>query len=132
MTIWARKGGTPGGGFLAGALLGVLGVFILAAARPGPKEIDRAARSAGLVRCPTARNSSATRRRCAGTASVRSRLPPRPAPCDRRPGQRAPNRDRRRAVLRPRLAAPFVISPDGCAQIRPIWRLFGRRTRPHK
>ena len=23
-------------------------------------------------------------------------------------------------------AAPFVISPDGCVQIRPIWRLFGR------
>jgi len=23
-----------------------------------------------------------------------------------------------------------VISPDGCVQIRPIWRLFGRRTRP--
>jgi len=28
-------------------------------------------------------------------------------------------------------AAPFGISPDGCVQIRPIWRLFGRRTRPH-
>jgi hypothetical protein len=27
-------------------------------------------------------------------------------------------------------AAPFVISPDGCVQTRPIWRLFGRRTRP--
>jgi hypothetical protein len=27
-------------------------------------------------------------------------------------------------------AAPFVISRDGCVQIRPIWRLFGRRTRP--
>jgi len=52
MTIWARKGGKPGGGFLVGALLGVLGVFILAAATPGQKEIDRAARSAGLVRCP--------------------------------------------------------------------------------
>jgi hypothetical protein len=24
-----------------------------------------------------------------------------------------------------------VISPDGCAQIRPIWRLFGGRTRTH-
>jgi hypothetical protein len=23
-----------------------------------------------------------------------------------------------------------VISPDGCVQIRPVWRLFGRRTRP--
>ena len=52
MTIWARKGGKPGGGFLVGALLGVLGVFILAVAKPRQKEIDSAARSAGLVRCP--------------------------------------------------------------------------------
>jgi hypothetical protein len=52
MTIWARKGGKPGGGFLVGALLGVLGVFILAVAAPRQKEIDSAARSAGLVRCP--------------------------------------------------------------------------------
>ena len=52
MTIWARKGGKPGGGFLVGALLGVLGVFILAVAKPKQKEIDSAARSAGLVRCP--------------------------------------------------------------------------------
>src|SRR5215469_15802620 len=51
MTVWARKGGKPGGGFLVGALLGVLGVFILAAAKPRQKEIDSAARSAGLVRC---------------------------------------------------------------------------------
>jgi hypothetical protein len=28
-------------------------------------------------------------------------------------------------------AAPFVISPDGCVQIRSVWCLFGRRTRPH-
>ena len=52
MTIWARKGGKPGGGFLLGALLGVLGVVILAVATPRQKEIDSAARSAGLVRCP--------------------------------------------------------------------------------
>ena len=52
MTIWAGKGGKPGGGFLVGALLGVLGVVILAVARPRQKEIDSAARSAGLVRCP--------------------------------------------------------------------------------
>jgi len=52
MTIWARKGGKPGGGFLVGGLLGALGVLILAAARPKQKEIDSAARSAGLVRCP--------------------------------------------------------------------------------
>ena len=52
MTIWARKGGKPGGGFLVGALLGVLGVFILAVAKPRQREIDSAARSAGLVRCP--------------------------------------------------------------------------------
>jgi hypothetical protein len=40
-----------------------------------------------------------------------------------------------RAAVRPgwprTSPAPFVISPDGCAQIRLIWRLFGRRTRPH-
>ena len=52
MAIWERKGGKPGGGFLLGALLGVLGVFILAVAKPRPREIDSAARSAGLVRCP--------------------------------------------------------------------------------
>jgi len=28
------------------------------------------------------------------------------------------------------LGRAIVISPDGCVQIRPIWRLFGRRTRP--
>ncbi len=52
MTIWARKGGKPGGGFLVGGLLGALGVFILAVATPRQKEIDSAARSAGLARCP--------------------------------------------------------------------------------
>jgi hypothetical protein len=52
MTIWARKGGKPGGGFLVGALLGALGVFILVVATPRQKEIDSAARSAGLGRCP--------------------------------------------------------------------------------
>jgi hypothetical protein len=52
MTIWARKGGRPGKGFLIGGLLGVLGVFILAAATPRQAEIDSAAWSAGLVRCP--------------------------------------------------------------------------------
>ena len=52
MTIWARKGGKPAGGFLVGGLFGALGVFILAAAKPKPKEMDSAARSAGLVRCP--------------------------------------------------------------------------------
>jgi hypothetical protein len=52
MTIWARKGGKPGKGFLIGGLLGALGVFILAAAKPSQAEIDTAAASAGLVRCP--------------------------------------------------------------------------------
>ena len=37
----------------------------------------------------------------------------------------------RRASIRLLLGRAFVISPDGCVQIRPIWRLFGRRTRPH-
>jgi hypothetical protein len=52
MTIWARKGGRPGKGFLLGGLLGVLGVLILVLAAPGPAESGSAARSAGLVRCP--------------------------------------------------------------------------------
>jgi hypothetical protein len=58
MTIWARKGGKPAGGFLVGGLLGALGVFILAAAIPRQAEIGSAARSAGLTRVPTARSSS--------------------------------------------------------------------------
>ena len=52
MTIWARKGGKPAGGFLVGGLLGALGVFILAAARPRQAEIEAAARSQGLTPCP--------------------------------------------------------------------------------
>ena len=52
MTIWARKGGKPGGGFLVGGLLGALGVFILAVATPRQAEIEAAARSAGLTPCP--------------------------------------------------------------------------------
>jgi hypothetical protein len=52
MTIWVRKGGKPGNGFLLGGLLGVLGVLILVLATPKQAEIDSAARSEGLVRCP--------------------------------------------------------------------------------
>ena len=52
MTIWARKGGKPAGGFLVGGLLGALGVFILAAARPRQAEIEAATRSQGLTPCP--------------------------------------------------------------------------------
>jgi ribosomal protein L37AE/L43A len=52
MTVWARKGGRPGGGFLVGGLLGALGVFILVLAKPRQTEIDSVARSRGLVACP--------------------------------------------------------------------------------
>jgi hypothetical protein len=52
MTIWARKGGKPGKGFLVGGLFGVLGVLILVLAKPKQTEVDSAAWSAGLVRCP--------------------------------------------------------------------------------
>ena len=52
MTVWKNKGGDPGGGFVLGALLGPLGVFILVAAKPRQKEIDRVARRQGLVPCP--------------------------------------------------------------------------------
>jgi len=47
MTLWKDKGGSPSGGFIVGLLLGTLGVFILALAKPGQKEIDRVARSQG-------------------------------------------------------------------------------------
>jgi hypothetical protein len=53
MTVWKNKGGSPGGGFFVGGLLGVLGVLILVLARPGPTEIGRVARSRGLVPCPS-------------------------------------------------------------------------------
>jgi len=52
MTVWARKGGRPGGGFFVGGLLGALGVFILVLAKPRQTEIDSVARSLGLVPCP--------------------------------------------------------------------------------
>ena len=52
MTVWKNKGGSPGGGFFVGGLLGVLGVFILVLAKPRQTEIDRVARSRGLVPCP--------------------------------------------------------------------------------
>jgi hypothetical protein len=52
MTVWARKGGRPGGGFLVGGLLGALGVFILVLARPRQTEIESVTRSRGLVPCP--------------------------------------------------------------------------------
>ena len=39
-------------GFFVGGLLGVLGVFILVLAKPRQTEIDRVARSQGLVPCP--------------------------------------------------------------------------------
>jgi hypothetical protein len=50
MTIWTRKGGKPGSGFLVGGLLGAFGVFILAAAKPKQTDIDSAARSPELAR----------------------------------------------------------------------------------
>lgn len=52
MTVWKNKGGSPGGGFFVGGLLGALGVFILVLAKPRQTEIDRVARSEGLVPCP--------------------------------------------------------------------------------
>lgn len=52
MTIWARKGGKPGKGFIIGGLLGVIGVLVLVLATPKQTEIDSAARSQGLTPCP--------------------------------------------------------------------------------
>jgi hypothetical protein len=53
MTLWKSKGGDPSGAFVLGAILGILGVIILAIARPGQRERSRAARSQGLIRCPS-------------------------------------------------------------------------------
>ena len=52
MTVWARKGGRPGGGFFVGGLLGALGVLILVLAKPRQSEIDSVTRSQGLIPCP--------------------------------------------------------------------------------
>jgi hypothetical protein len=52
MKVWTNKGGSPGGGFFLGGLLGVLGVLILVLAKPRQTETDRVARSRGLVLCP--------------------------------------------------------------------------------
>ena len=53
MTIWKNKRGDPNGAVILCAILGILGVIILAIARPGQREIDRVARSQGLAACPT-------------------------------------------------------------------------------
>jgi hypothetical protein len=52
MTLWKNKGGDPSGAFILCAILGILGVVILAIGKPGRKEIDRVARSQGLMPCP--------------------------------------------------------------------------------
>lgn len=51
MTLWKTKGGNPSRGLLFGALLGILGVIILAFAEPRQKELARVARSQELVSC---------------------------------------------------------------------------------
>jgi hypothetical protein len=53
MTVWKNKGGSPGGGFLLGGLLGALGVLILVLSKPRQAEVDRVARSEALVACPS-------------------------------------------------------------------------------
>ena len=45
MTLWKNKRGDPSGAVVLCAILGILGVIILAIAKPGQKEIARAARS---------------------------------------------------------------------------------------
>ena len=52
MTLWRNKRGDPSGAFVLCALLGILGVLILAVAKPRPKEIAKGARSQGRVSCP--------------------------------------------------------------------------------
>ena len=52
MTLWKNKRGDPSGAFVLCAILGILGVLILAIATPRQKEIAKAARSQGRVSCP--------------------------------------------------------------------------------
>jgi len=52
MTLWKNKRGDPSGAFILCAILGILGVIILAIAKPRQKEIAKGARSQGRVSCP--------------------------------------------------------------------------------
>jgi hypothetical protein len=83
MTVWKNKGGSPGGGFFVGGLLGALGVFILVLAKPRQTEIDESRDPRDSSHVPAARNPSSARRASAGTADV-TLLPPPAARHDRR------------------------------------------------
>jgi hypothetical protein len=90
MTIWARKGGKPAGGFLVG---GLLGPWAYSSSPQPPRARQKSTAPPdlrGSPRIPTARSSSKARRGCAGTVSVTSRPRPRPTRCDRRPKGEAP------------------------------------------
>jgi hypothetical protein len=52
MTLWKSKRGDPSGAFVLCAILGILGVLLLAVATPRRKEIAKGARSQGRVPCP--------------------------------------------------------------------------------
>ena len=52
MTLWKSKRGDPSGAFILCAILGILGVLLLAIATPRRKEITKGARSQGRVPCP--------------------------------------------------------------------------------
>ena len=52
MTLWKNKRGDPSGAALLCAILGILGVIILAIAKPGRREIAKGARSQGRMSCP--------------------------------------------------------------------------------
>ena len=52
MTLWKNKRGDPSGAVLLCAILGILGVIILAIAKPGRREIGKGARSQGRMSCP--------------------------------------------------------------------------------
>jgi hypothetical protein len=87
MTIWARKGGKPAGGFLVGGLLGSSAYSFSRRSGPARQRSTPPRGRRGSPRVRTARSSSTTRRGYAGTAIVTSRLRPRPRPAygDRQP-----------------------------------------------
>ena len=52
MILWKNKRGDPSGAVILCAILGILGVIILAIARPREREIAKGARSQGRISCP--------------------------------------------------------------------------------
>jgi pimeloyl-ACP methyl ester carboxylesterase len=84
MTLWKNKRGDPSGAFVLCAILGILGVLILAIATPKRKEIAKGGDPRDAFHVPTAPNSSCPKPASARTASMTSPPPHRHARGDHR------------------------------------------------